>query len=115
MDAVNERRISRTREEYELYSGIEIALSASPGEMTHIHLPPIRNVLRMHKKTMECVETGEPILASAFNNPPEILTAMASTGISFLPRPSPADSRTRTSRRTWKRWTRCRCPATAAA
>ena len=49
MDAVNERRISRTREEYELYSGIEIALSASPGEMTHIHLPPIRNVIRMHK------------------------------------------------------------------
>jgi len=30
MDAVNERRISRTREEYELYSGIEIALSVSP-------------------------------------------------------------------------------------
>ena len=76
MDAVNERRISRIREEYELYSGIDTALSLAPGEMTHIHLPPIRNVLRMHKKTMECVETGEPILASAFNNPPEILTAM---------------------------------------
>src|SRR5512137_1757302 len=76
MDAVNERRISRIKEEYELYSGIETALSLNPGEMTHIHLPPIRNILRMHKRTMECVETGEPFLASAFSNPPEILTAM---------------------------------------
>ena len=76
MDAINERRLSRIREEYELYSAIEMGLTANPGEMTHIHLPPVRCFLRMHKRTMECVETGEPLLASAFNNPPEILTAM---------------------------------------
>ncbi len=64
MDAVNERRISRVREEYEVYSLLEAGLALNPGEMTHIHLPPIRNIMRINKKTMECVETGEPFLAA---------------------------------------------------
>jgi len=76
VDAKNEKRLSRIREEYELCRLIEAGLALSPNEMTHIHLPPIRNILQMHRRTMECVETGEPFLASAFSNPPEIITAM---------------------------------------
>ena len=76
MDAVNERRLSRIREECELYLGLEMGLLAAPGEMTSIHLGPVRNFIRRDKRTIECVESGEPLLASAFNNPAEILTAM---------------------------------------
>jgi len=43
MDAVNERRISRTPRGVRPLQRIE-SPQRQPGEMTHIHLPPIRNV-----------------------------------------------------------------------
>jgi benzoyl-CoA reductase subunit B len=76
MDEKIERSLSRTREEIGMYGPILEALQADPGEMGHLHIPILKNLLNQHIKTIECVEQGKPFLASQFTNPVEILTAM---------------------------------------
>jgi benzoyl-CoA reductase/2-hydroxyglutaryl-CoA dehydratase subunit BcrC/BadD/HgdB len=44
--------------------------------MGHLQLPILESLLSQHRRTVECVETGEPMLASQYTNPVEILTAM---------------------------------------
>ena len=76
MDAKKERSLSRIREEVALYEPVARLLEAAPGEMGHLQLPIIKNILEQHRKTIECVENDLPFLASQFTNPVEILTAM---------------------------------------
>jgi hypothetical protein len=76
MDAKTEKSLSRIREELNLYEPIAAALEANPGESGHLHVPILKTLLRQHKRTIECIETGEPFLASQFTNPVEPLTAM---------------------------------------
>ncbi len=76
MDEKKERSVSRIREEIALYEPVLELLEQEPGEMGHLQLPIIKNLLEQHRKTVECVEDGKPFLASQFTNPVEILTAM---------------------------------------
>lgn len=76
MDAKKQKSLSRIREELALYEPIAAALEANPGESGHLHAPILRTLLQQHRRTIECVETGEPFLASQFTNPVEPLTAM---------------------------------------
>jgi benzoyl-CoA reductase/2-hydroxyglutaryl-CoA dehydratase subunit BcrC/BadD/HgdB len=76
MDAKTEKSLSRIREELALYEPIAAALEVSPGESGHLQLPILETLIRQHKRTIECVETGEAFLASQYTNPVELLTAM---------------------------------------
>ena len=76
MDAKKERSLSRIREEMALFEPVAQLLEAQPGEMGHLQLPIIKNILEQHSKTIGCVENDLPFLASQFTNPVEILTAM---------------------------------------
>jgi hypothetical protein len=76
MDPKDEKRLARVFEEIATYTLYEEALTANPGELGHIHLPLVRNVLRQHRETIRCVEEEIPFAASYFTNAPEIYTAM---------------------------------------
>ncbi len=76
MDEKKERSVSRIREEIALYEPILAALKLAPGDSGELQIPILEDMLRQHRRTVECVETGEPFLASQFTNPAEILTAM---------------------------------------
>ena len=76
MDPKDERRLVRVFEEIATYGLYEEALSAGVGELDHIHLPLVRNVLRQHRETVRCVEEGIPFAATYFTDAPEIFTAM---------------------------------------
>jgi benzoyl-CoA reductase subunit B len=76
MDPKTEKQLSRVAEDIATYSLYEEALTASPGDVGHLHLPLIRNIVQQHRRTIECVETGEPLAASYYTNAPEIFTAM---------------------------------------
>jgi len=76
MDEKKEMSLSRTKEEIALYEPILEVLELDPGEMGHLHIPVLKDMLTRHKRTVECVEKGLPFLASQFTNPVEILTAM---------------------------------------
>ena len=76
MDAKTEKSLSRIREELALYEPIAAALEVNPGESGHLQIPILQTLIRQHKRTIECVETGEPFLASQYTNPVELLTAM---------------------------------------
>ncbi|UCG84334.1 MAG: 2-hydroxyacyl-CoA dehydratase [Dehalococcoidia bacterium] len=76
MDVKNENRLSRVYEDIATYSLYEEALTANPGEVGHLHLPLIRNIVQQHQRTIKCAETGEPLIASYYTNAPEIFTAM---------------------------------------
>ena len=76
MDEKKERSVSRIREEVAQYEPVIEMLELDPGEMGHIHLPILKNLLEQHRKTIECVEEGITFLASQYSNPVEILTAM---------------------------------------
>jgi benzoyl-CoA reductase/2-hydroxyglutaryl-CoA dehydratase subunit BcrC/BadD/HgdB len=45
-------------------------------DTSHLYVPVIKNILRQERRTIECVETGEPFLATQFTTPVEIMTAM---------------------------------------
>ena len=76
MDAKAEKSLSRIREELDLYEPIAAVLEANPGESGHLQIPILNTLIHQHKRTIECVETGEPFLASQYTNPVELLTAM---------------------------------------
>lgn len=76
MNIDNEKRLARTREEAANYAVALQFVEAEPGELGHLHAHLLRNMLRIHSRTVECVENGEPLIASYFTNAPEIHTAM---------------------------------------
>ena len=76
MDARTQKSLTRIREELALYEPIAAALEANPGESGHLQLPILETLISQHKRTIQCVETGEPFLASQYTNPVELLTAM---------------------------------------
>jgi len=53
-----------------------MALEQNPGEAGHLLIPILRDLIQQHRRTIECVETGEPFFASQYTNPVELLTAM---------------------------------------
>jgi benzoyl-CoA reductase/2-hydroxyglutaryl-CoA dehydratase subunit BcrC/BadD/HgdB len=77
MDAKTEKSLSRIREELDLYqpvlAALELLPQADPGQL---QVPILRTLIQQHTRTIECVETGEPFLASQYTNPAELLTAM---------------------------------------
>jgi benzoyl-CoA reductase subunit B len=76
VDAKKEKSLTRIREEIEFYQPIIDMLELEPGEMGHLHLPILNNLIGQHNKTIECVENDLPFLANQFTNPVEIMTAM---------------------------------------
>src|SRR5574340_70766 len=76
MDAKQEKSLSRIREELAVYQPVLQFLESEPGELGYLHVPLLRNMVRQHERTIECVETGEPFIASQYTNPVEILSAM---------------------------------------
>ena len=76
MDAKKEKSVSRFREEIDTYEPVLEVLALEPGEMGHLQIPLLKNMLQKHKRIIECVESGEPFMASQFTNPVEILAAM---------------------------------------
>ena len=76
MDAITEGRLQRTREDVANYEAALQFIDADPGELGHLHAQLLRSQLRIHKRTIECVEQGKPLVASYFTNAPEIFTAM---------------------------------------
>ncbi len=76
MDAKKKKSLSRIVEELELFEPIAEVLEVEPGEMGHLQLPILKNIIGQHKKTIECVENDLPFFANQFTNPVEIMTAM---------------------------------------
>jgi len=76
MDAMTEKRLERTRENMANYEAALQFVEATPGELGHLHAQLIKMQVNQHRKTIECVERGEPLVASYFTNAPEIYTAM---------------------------------------
>jgi len=76
MDANSEKSLERTRERIAVHQSLVDGLELVPGEMNHLYIPTMKNMLRQASRTVECVESGEPFAASAFSNPAEVLTAM---------------------------------------
>jgi len=76
MDPKDLKRLERVYEEIATYEAIVQMLEENPGELSHLHLPLARNVLRQHRKTVKCVEERLPLAASYFTNSPEIFSAM---------------------------------------
>jgi len=76
MDEKKEKTLSRIREELAMYEPVIEVLKLEPGEMGHLQLPILENIIEQHKGTIECVEQGKTFLASQFTNPVEILTAV---------------------------------------
>ena len=76
MDAKVERNLERTRENVAIYQSLVEGLELLPGEMNHLYIPTMKNMIRQASRTIECVENGEHFAASSFSNPAEILTAM---------------------------------------
>ena len=61
MDAKAEKSLSRIREELDLYEPIAAALEVNPGESGHLQIPILKTLIRQHKRTIECMETGVPV------------------------------------------------------
>ncbi len=76
MDAKTEKSLERTREDIAVYSSIIEMMELAPGEMNHLYIPTMKNMVRQANRIIECIETGEPFAASSFSNPTEIFTAM---------------------------------------
>ena len=77
MDAKTEKSLSRTREELNLYEPVLAALKLLPeGDPSRLQISILETLIQQHSRTIECVETGEPFLASQYTNPVELLTAM---------------------------------------
>ncbi len=72
----NGRHLERTIEEIEQYEGFQKLLQSAPDEMSHLHLPLLENRIETARRTLECVEQGEPFIATWYSNAPEICTAM---------------------------------------
>ncbi len=68
--------LSRLREELAAYQTFLEALELIPSDMSHLQAQVLKYLSAMHTRTIECVETGDVLLASQFTNPVEILTAM---------------------------------------
>jgi benzoyl-CoA reductase/2-hydroxyglutaryl-CoA dehydratase subunit BcrC/BadD/HgdB len=68
--------LERTIEEIAQFEAILGLLESNPDELSHLRIPLVRNQLENHRKTVECVTQGEPLLATWYTNAPEICTAM---------------------------------------
>jgi benzoyl-CoA reductase/2-hydroxyglutaryl-CoA dehydratase subunit BcrC/BadD/HgdB len=68
--------LERTIEEIGRFETILALLENNPDELSHLRIPLVRNQLESKKKILECVEKGEPFLATWYTNAPEICTAM---------------------------------------
>jgi len=67
---------SRLGLELEALEGVLALIESDPKEMGHLYKPLVENALRQDRRTIECVETGEPFLACEFTTPAELLTAL---------------------------------------
>jgi hypothetical protein len=76
MDEKKERSVYRVRERIATLEAMLEHLEENPSDMNHLYKPPLMNLLRQDRKTVECVESGEPFLASEFTYPTELLAAM---------------------------------------
>ncbi len=76
MDKKVEKSLSRVRERIAAMESMLEQFARNPTDMTYLYTPVIRNVIRQEKRTIECVESGEPFLASEFTTPVELMTAM---------------------------------------
>ncbi len=68
--------LQRVYEEIATHEGIIQMLELVPTDMNHLYLPLAQNLLRQHRRTVECIERGEPLTATFYCNAPEIFTAM---------------------------------------
>ncbi len=76
MNAKQEKSLSRIKEELELFDPIIPLLEMDPSPASALQVPILKNLCTQHRRTIECVETGEPFIGSTYTNPAEILTAM---------------------------------------
>jgi benzoyl-CoA reductase subunit B len=76
MDAKKEKSLSRMKEEIAMFEPTLEILEQDPGEMGHLQIFLMKNLLDNNREIIKCVEEGKPFLASQFTNPVEILTAM---------------------------------------
>jgi benzoyl-CoA reductase subunit B len=74
--AADSKRLERTREEIASFEAILALLQANPDELSHLHIPLVQDRLAGNRKTVECVEQGEPFIATWYTNAPEICTAL---------------------------------------
>jgi len=72
----NGRQLERTIEEIHQYQAILNLLQDHPDEMSHLHIPLVKDRLETARRTLECVEQGKPFIATWYSNAPEICTAM---------------------------------------
>ena len=72
----NGRQLERTVEEVQQFEAILKLLQDNPDEMSHLHIPLVKDRLETARRTLECVEQGKPFVATWFTNAPEICTAM---------------------------------------
>lgn len=76
MDDAKTQSVSRTLERIAMVEMIVAQLRENPLPLSHLYIPILENMLRHDRRTVECVETGEPFLACEFTTPAEIMTAM---------------------------------------
>jgi benzoyl-CoA reductase subunit B len=74
--AASDKTLERTREEIASFEAILALLQANPDELSHLRIPLVQNRLVDNRRTVECVEQGEPFIATWYTNAPEICTAM---------------------------------------
>ena len=58
MDAKKERSLSRIREELAMYEPVVEVLKLDPGEMGHLQLPILENIIEQHRGTIEARDDG---------------------------------------------------------
>jgi benzoyl-CoA reductase/2-hydroxyglutaryl-CoA dehydratase subunit BcrC/BadD/HgdB len=68
--------LERLKEEIGLIELFIKLTKENPDEFSDLVIPLVEFRLEENKKTVECVETGEPFLSSRYTNAPEIYTAM---------------------------------------
>ena len=76
MNEATEKTLVRTREEIAIYSSIADLLEKAPGEMNHLIVPTLKNMIQQSQDIVDCVENDKPFAASVYTNPSEILSAM---------------------------------------
>jgi len=76
MDRKTEKSLSRVRDRIAAMEFMLEHFEQNPTDMTHLYKPVLKNIIRQESKTIECIETDEPFLASEFTTPVEIMTAM---------------------------------------
>jgi hypothetical protein len=76
VDDRDRKSVARVLERIGTLEAILDELDRNPTDLSHLYKPPLENIIRQDRRTVECVEKGEPFLASEFTTPVEIMTAM---------------------------------------